>query len=87
MGRQITIPNHTEAMAKQLAEAVKGAQREARHYESQRIAACPPSQEFPVDPMIYGHRNVQVDAWRDAYPYRTEESFVVPAIQKFFEEL
>jgi len=84
MGRQITIPNHTEAMAKQLAEVVKGAQREARRYESQRIASCPPSREFPVDTLIY---NEQIDAWRDAYPYRAEESFVVPAIQKFFEEL
>lgn len=87
MGRQISIPENTEALAQQIAETVKNAQRAARQYSSIRVATCPPSREFPVDPMIYGHRNVQVDAWRETYPFRGEKSFTVPAIQRFLETL
>ncbi len=87
MGRQITIPENTEVLAQQLAEVVKNAQRAAEQYSHIRGATCPPSQEFPVDPMIYGDRNRQVDAWRETYPFRDEESFTVPAIQRLLESL
>lgn len=64
----------------EILEAIRNAQIAARQYESIRIRTCPPSLEFPVDPMIYGHRNVQTDVWRHTYPFRTERSFTEPAV-------
>lgn len=87
MGRQISIPENTEALAQQLAETVKNAQRASAHYSHLRSATCPPSREFPVDFQDPEDLERQRVVWRETYPFRGEESFTVPAIRRFLETL